>query len=64
MIKVANIYNLLLRLPIWTIKVAKLLIIKMANMNIKGSQDGRIILLRVNRNTNYEIVLLIHYFVR
>ena len=56
MIKVANIYNLLLRLPIWTIKVVKLLIIKMANMNIKGSQDGRIILLHVNRNTDYEIV--------
>ena len=56
MIKVANIYKLLSRLPIWTIKVVKLLIIKMANMNIKGSQDGRIILLHVNRNTDYEIV--------
>ena len=56
MIKVAYIYNLLLRLPIWTIKVVKLLIIKMANMNIKGSQDGRIILLHVNRNIDDEIV--------
>ena len=44
--------------------MAKLLIIKMANMNIKGSQDGRIILLHVNWNTNYEIAIFVHFSLR
>ena len=41
-----------------------LLIIKMDNMNIKGSQDGRIILLHVNWNMNYEIAIFVHFSVR
>ena len=44
--------------------MAKLLIIKMANMNIKGSQDGRLILLHVNWNTNYEIAIFVHFSLR
>ena len=41
--------------------MAKLLIIKMANMSIKGSQDGRNILLHVNWNTNYEIAIFVNF---
>ena len=41
-----------------------LLIIKMVNMNIKSSQDGRIILLHVIWNTNYEIAIFVHFSVR
>ena len=31
---------------------------------IKGSQDGRIILLHVNWNTNYEIAIFVHFSIR
>ena len=60
---VVNIYQLFLRLPIWTIKVAKLLK-KMVNMNIKGSPGGRIIRLNVNWNTNYDIAIFVYFSVR